>query len=319
MPVDTSPAPVPITSHFSAAREVDMTGLDAFIQQSTSKLWQAPMPEHLKFLLPKAGEVGWSVVDDHLAQQQGVPMSLSGLRRLVNKKVVQFAVNRSGDQSVEEVRSLLTPSTHEWYDVEGFVRTYRDLVEEPTSPVTYKREVQLWNIHKPFPILDWWELHRPGCLDCEQHLQSYGGSALLAIGHNEANPCYFADVMSWLSGSWRLPLAQVPAPRKLPNHASLFWSPSSVVPEVERTFEWKVLVPRRPQLVHPIMSVIRDGELDEALRILDKIGRPSPSARKEDIEIINEHIRTVLQEGPAVPPEIGILKPVKVSATIRTG
>ena len=76
--------------------------------------------------------------------------------------------------------------------------------------------------------------------------------------------------------------------------------------------QWHAIQPGQPLLTHPGMAVIRDGELYEACRILDAIGRPSPSTRKEDIDLINDHICDVLQHGPAVPVEVGVLKKVKV-------
>lgn len=311
--VKLEPRHTPITSNFHDAKEVDTTRIDAFIRRTTHRLLVAPMPKHLTPLLPKAKETWWSVIDELLARQKGIPVSLPAMQREVSRQVVQYAANRTEYQSVAEVKALLaSTNTPSWHDVEGFVRTYRSLVEEPASPISYNKEIQIWNLNKPFPLSSWWELHRQGCDRCEEHLRAHG-SEIAALSNNASNPCYFADIMCWLSAGWRMPLSELHEPDELPNHSSLYWSPSSVIPEVERMFDWGVLVPTKPRLVHPIMSVIRDGDLNDALRVLAKVGTPSPSERKEDVDIINEHIRTVLRDGRAIPPEVGVLKPIKVS------
>ena len=61
-----------------------------------------------------------------------------------------------------------------------------------------------------------------------------------------------------------------------------------------------------------MMAVIRDGELNDQLRILEAIGKPCPYTSKCDIEFINEYIEAWMEVEIEVPADFGKLKRVKV-------
>jgi hypothetical protein len=138
--------------------------------------------------------------------------------------------------SPEEVARFFSPEVAPWHDTAGYVQAYRALVDAPSSPVRYDRKVHLFNLRSPFPIKTWWDLHQPGCGDCTRHLAAHG-NFLSAIRHNEDNPCVFADIYCWLSGGWRLPLSKIPDAGHRSNHSSLDWSPSAMIPEVDRMLD----------------------------------------------------------------------------------
>lgn len=214
--------------------------------------------------------------------------------------------------SLKEIERLFFTNTPAWYDAEGFVWAYQDLVCDPASPVEYDRKIFISNIERPFPLATWWDYHRSDCKECLAHLASHGGDVMAALLANQHNSCWFADILSWLSGGWRIPLRERPGMGEHSNHASLLWSVSSMQPEIQRMIDHGVIIPGRPVLINPAMAVVRQSDIDERCRILREIGHPSPSSKPKDIDIINQHITALLAAHTQVPYAIGALKPIKV-------
>ena len=240
-------------------------------------------------------------------------MALSALRKRVNVAALNFAQHRAEVDgfSRDQIVKIFTPDAAEWHDTEAFVVSYHHLVDAPGSPVTYTRAVDRHPPLSSFPLQEWWDLHRPSCSTCSSHHRDHGGFDG-AMDHNADNTCSFADILSWLSGQWRIPFNSIPPPGSRDNYESLFYAPDMMQDEVDRMKEWSVIVPGIPHLVHPVMAVIRDADLHDACRILQAIGHPSPSEDKRDIATINKHIRAVLDMGVVVPEQLGHLKPIKV-------
>lgn len=234
-----------------------------------------------------------------------MPISLSTIRRRANQDLLATVAPPQASFS-----SLELPAP-DWWDWQGFVYVYHQLVDDPLEPVDYVRRVSPFNYNKPFSIPRWLAYHVKVCGGCKERLVQHGGfhGFMASI---ESCDCPFADVLVWLSGGWRIPLRSRPEPASKPNYPSLLWSPASMRPEVERMFEWGVLCPKVPSVINPAMAVIRDSELAEQCRILEIIGHPSPSTRKEDIDAINQHIRQLLAQGVEAPASVGILKEVKI-------
>ena len=67
------------------------------------------------------------------------------------------------------------------------------------------------------------------------------------------------------------------------------------------------------------MSVIRDGELAEALRLLRGMGRRCPYSHKRDVDHVNTHIAEVLANPPPHHPDlVALLKRVKIRFCLDT-
>jgi hypothetical protein len=281
-----------LRNRFQSAVVVDMSSLHPTIRSTLAQLLKAPLPPDLADILP---DPATSLLEETRRRLSAdIPVSLSCLRREANRALAG-----------------LQPAAPAWFDVEGFVHQYLALVDDPQSPVPYTRQVFMFNVQRPFPLVRWWDAHRVTCLVCQHHHDQYGGFDG-AMRHNEANLCCFADIFCWLSGGWRLPLSEQPQPSRRRNHPSLVWAPSAVVSEMERMFDWGVLYPATPRLVHPLMEVVKEGDIFEQCRLLEAVGHPSPSTRQEDVRLINEHIGRVIEMGVHVPAHLGVLKPVKV-------
>jgi len=210
-----------------------------------------------------------------------------------------------------QIVKIFAPDASEWHDTEAFVASYHNLVDAPGSPVTYTRSVNRNPPFSSFPLQEWWDLHLPSCGKCTNHHREHGGFDK-AMEHNADNPCAFADILSWLSGQWRIPFVSIPPPGARDNYESISYAPDLMQDEVDRMKDWSVLIPGQPHLIHPVMAVIRDSDLQDACRILCAIGHPSPSEDKRDIKAINAHITSLLATGMAVPPHLGQLRPVKI-------
>ena len=67
------------------------------------------------------------------------------------------------------------------------------------------------------------------------------------------------------------------------------------------------------------MSVIRDGELAEALRLLRGMGRRCPYSHKRDVDHVNTHIAEVLANPPPHHPDlVALLNRVKIRFCLDT-
>ena len=286
--------------------------MSPLLQSSVNHVLVSDLPPSDASQLPAASSSEWSMFDKARSRNPDRPVALSGIKREIIRTVAQYAIHRKQDMSPEEIEYFFSPEVPAWYDTSGMVTAYRNLVEHPHSPVSYDRKVNLHNTLTTFPITEWWNMHLPHCNTCSAHLAKEGGVVAAALSRNSDNECHFADIMSWLSGGWRLPLSSWPDRNEAPNHASLLWSPSSVVPEIVRMTEWRAIVPGKPHLVHPMMVVIRDGELNDQLRIMEAIGQPCPRTSKEDIEYINDYIDSLDELEMEIPDHLGRLKKVKV-------
>lgn len=281
---------------------------------NTRVLKKMPLSAKLAQRLPKPSPAVWSAFASVSASNLGRPVSLSSIRKQVNTAALNFAQHRKEVEgySHEQLLKIFAPDALEWHDTEMFVSTYHQLVDAVDSPVQYTRAVNLGSSSlASFPLQEWWALHAPGCDRCTRHHHEHG-TFEEAMAHNADNPCSFADILSWLSGEWRIPFASIPPPSGRDNYESLYFDPDAMQSEVDRMKEWRVIVPGKPHIVHPVMAVIRDSDLHDACRILEAIGHPSPSEAKEDIQAINAHIQSILTSGLEVPSHLGVLKPIKV-------
>lgn len=268
------------------------------------------MPPQHKYLLPRGRDVSWSVADFTL---DGTPVSLPRLRRTMNESAWYYSQHRTGKETVQEVLAHKPSPVPAFDDTSGCVATYRGMVERPGSATNYTRRISLWDINSPFPLEAWWSRHVPHCTTCQHHDQQYG-NAPTALANNHENPCYFADVLCWLSGGFRIPLHSIPPSVRRKNYPSMTWAPAAVNHEFSQMIAWDTLRPiaHCPVLVHPINIVIKDSDIVNAGRILSAINMPLPTERKEDIVIINAHIEQVLASGVPIPPELGELTTIKV-------
>jgi hypothetical protein len=284
---------------------MDLASLHPLLAQLLRQLLQAPLPPGLKHLLPDVGGDLWSAVEER--RQAGIPVSLKTLQRQANKALHEATAGGA---------SLASTKPHPWFDAEGYVTSYRAIIDSPQCPVPYSKAIRMSVIHHPFPLPEWWRLHAPGCNVCSHHEATCGGpiEALLA---NHLNPCWFSDVLAWLSGQWRIPLSAIPEPAERPNHASLLWSPLAMRPEVERMLRWGVLTRQRPTIVNPCMSVVRESEVAEQCRVAAALGRPCPGSRPEDVEAINQHIMELKGEGLKGVEGVGVLKLLKIRFCIN--
>jgi len=241
------------------------------------------------------------------------PTALSAIRKRVNHAALQFAQSRRQVEgmSIATIEKIFAHETFEWHDTDAFVWSYHSLVDAHDSPVVYSRQVDLHPLHASFPLHEWWDLHRSSCSVCQAHHAAHRGY-LGAMEHNSKNTCSFADILSWLSGQWRIPFASIPHPGERDNYESLWYDPATVKKEIARMKNWSVLVFGKPHLIHPLMGVVRDSELFDACRILHAIDHPSPSEDKREVARINDHIRAVLASGIEVPSHLGELKPIKI-------
>jgi len=251
------------------------------------------------------------------AHQANHPIALSAIRKRVNTAALKFAQARQEVEGMPTatIEKIFAHETFEWHDTDSFVWSYHNLVDVSGSPAVYTRRVDLQPPHVSFPLSEWWDLHRSFCKVCQAHHEAHDGYKG-AMEHNTENMCSFADILSWLSGQWRIPLESIPPPGERNNYESLWYDPATVKAEIERMKEWAVLVPGRPHLIHPLMGVVRDSDLYDACRILQAIGHPSPSEDKKDVAAINAHISEVLASGVTIPPHFGVLKPLKVRICI---
>ena len=304
------------TGSFPTPSAVDASGFHELIHNSTKRLLVHELsPDHQR-LLPQQQTDIWSLLDRTIHDSRDVPVSLSSLRDVVKDHILAATAGIGyKDMSAEDIIRDFTAKKPTWHDAAGFVYRYLDLVDDPAVPssVEYSRKIFLGNMDYPFPLQRWWQYHRQtGCQDCMRHLAAHGMKELPALCDNHSNPCWFSDILCWLSGGWRIPLKEQPSPNHHDNHPSLMWSVDSMRPEIARMIDHGVLVEGNPVLTNPGMAVVRESELAERCRVLDEMGHPSPSRAEKDIDSINRHIRSFLETGVEVPAEIGELKPVKL-------
>lgn len=268
-----------------------------------------PLTARLSQQLPKPSAAFRSLY----ASSISAPVSLTDFRRKQSQAVLAYASQRKeiDGMSQEEVVKALRPETSNWKDPASYTLSYHELVDDPDSPVQYSRAINMANVSKPFPLKEWVDLHMPVCQTCQDHHARHGGLDGF-FHHNARNECPFADVLSWLSGEWRIPLASMPPKAALDNYPSLYFDIPAITKEIKRMNEWGTIVRSEAHLIHPAMGVVKDSDVREACRILVAIGRPSPSEDKQDIAIINDHIRQVLAKGVTIPEHLGELKIIPV-------
>lgn len=301
----TSPPPAPIEkSPVMAAQHTLLV--------NTRVIRTMPLSARLAARLPK-GTPGWSAVDNTLSQGGSAPVSLSSLRRKVNAAVIDYAQHRRQVDGlpVDTILKIFRPDRYAWDDTAGFVKAYRALVDAPGSPVVYSRAVNPSPFNSPFPLEKWWALHVRTCSGCDAHHHRHQ-SFLVAMQHNQSNPCVFADILSWLSGEWRIPFSEIPPRGAVENYESLSYDPTAMQAEIDKMKDWQVVIPGQPHVINPCMGVVRDSDVFDACRILQAIGHPSPTEDKKKVQEINAHIHSVLQRAAPVPAHLGSLKPIKV-------
>jgi hypothetical protein len=238
---------------------------------------------------------------------------LTEFRRKASQANLAYAKQRKDLDgfSEEEVLRALRPELFDWKDPGAYTFSYQEIVDGSNSAVQYTRQVNMSKAKGPFPLKEWVDLHRPVCQVCQDHWARHGGIEGF-LRHNDRNQCPLADVLCWLSGEWRIPLASIPPKASLENYPSLYFDIPAITKEIQRMKEWGTIVRGEAHLVHPVMGVVKDSDVREVCRILSAIGRPSPSEDKKDVALINEHINQILEEGVPIPPHLGELKPIPV-------
>lgn len=137
---------------------MEAASIHPLLAQVLRQLLRAILPEELRPLIPDVEGSLESVVQDLLTA--GKPISLSALRRRSNRAL---HVATAGEPA------RLPPQPHAWDDAEGYVTSYRAVMESPDCVVPYSRVITLSRIHHPFPLLAWWAEHVSGCAICSQH------------------------------------------------------------------------------------------------------------------------------------------------------
>ena len=263
-----------ITPPSAAAREL--------LTINVRSLRVTKLTARLSHQLPRASPAFRSIYASSISS----PVCFSDFKRRVSKSVLNYAHSRSHLDGLtkEEIHKILQPDLSDWRDPFSYTLSYHELVDVPGSPVSYSRSINMANVSKPFPLEKWVTLHLPHCQICRKHHQAHGGMEGF-FRHNDTNMCPVADVLSWLSGEWRIPFASIPPAASRKNYESLFFDVKAIKKEIDRMKDWGTIIPGVAHLVHPAMGIIRDSDLREACRILNSIGRPSPSEEKKDVAI----------------------------------
>lgn len=149
-----------LRAYFQDAMVMDLSALHPVLTQPLRQLLRASLPFELRSLVPDvtSGEGVGSVVQAQLTA--GKPISLSAMRRRANRALHEATAGEP---------ARLPPQPHAWDDAEGYVTSYRAIVESPDCVVPYSRVITLSKIHHPFPLLAWWEEHAPCCAVCSSH------------------------------------------------------------------------------------------------------------------------------------------------------
>jgi len=141
-----------LRAFFQGASVMDLSALHPLLPQLLRQLMRAHLPSELKHLLPNVGVELWSAVEER--RQAGIPISLKALQRHVNKALHETT---AGDSSSRAAKP------HPWHDAEGFVTSYRAIINSPECPVPYSTTIPMSKLHHPFPLPEWWGFHAPGC------------------------------------------------------------------------------------------------------------------------------------------------------------
>jgi len=271
-------------------------------------------------MLPKAFGSNTPSVAEHILSKAppAALVSPSSLRRRINASLVLAPKSGREPQSLIAEVDKLCKTAPDFWDTAGYVNEYKQLLPLCDCSVEYSRKIPLFSANPRLKPKIWARHQAVSCQHCRAFYADFP-SIEEALQSNETNPCYHADILAWIAGQWRLPLKEPIPPSRLDNYASLTWSPTAMEPEVRRMVdEWEILRPARPTVIHPGMAVIRDGELQDALRILRGVGDPCPYFQKSDIEKINIHISEALSKLPPRHPARANLKPIKVRFCLDT-
>ena len=144
-PLSTAPsAGNDLGEYFRDSSAMDLAALHPLMAQLLCQLRQAPMPPVLQHLLPDVGVELWSAVEEGL--QAGIPVPLKALRRHANNALREATASES---------SSVGARLHPWHDAEGFVTSYRAIINSPECPVPSSTTIPVPKIHHPFPLPEW--------------------------------------------------------------------------------------------------------------------------------------------------------------------
>ena len=118
-----------------------MDAFDRRIHRNTRYLLQATLTSEQQAALPQPSGL-WSVTDNMLQSSSHIPLSLSGMKKAVNKGAMDYAAERKDDPEVQAVARFFSKDAAPWFDLEGFVVSYHELVDTEVNPIPYTRLVQ---------------------------------------------------------------------------------------------------------------------------------------------------------------------------------
>lgn len=277
---------------------------DPLILQYISCIKTARMQPEWRSLIPNPLREQWSTLVVVLAKHEGKNISLTSMRRQVQKLALSYVIARKS-----KTLSSPTPLTAPWWDPEGMVNGMINARQHAHDGPEYDRAIPVGPDHQPstqFVLSEWAREHQRTCSTCRR----WPSFAALCTA-NQNNPCYFSHILAWLYGKWRFPLTERPPPGRLDNYESFEWSPVSMAVEVQRMLERAHLVEGEPTLIHPSMGVVKLGDLKNRLLALAAIGRPSVYTAPHQVDLLNHDLAQARAALPHDHPEQARLKKVK--------
>jgi len=109
---------------------------------------------------------------------------------------------------------------------------------------------------------------------------------------NTLNTCYIAVVLSWIHNGYLPLLQELPPPRQIHNSPSLLKAPTSIAAQHQSDVDNGYICPGESSHISPLLNVIRDSEVEDAIEILRQNLSPSllPDNLGDDIDTLNSLI-----------------------------
>ena len=224
----TTPSPppsgLPEPSRLEALRELLQVNQplllrrDPLIRQYITCIRTAPMQDDWYTLIPDPLRESWSTLALVMEKYRGKTISLTSMRRQVQKLALGYAISRKAHHN-HTPRQLTPP----WWDPEGMVKGMVAARQMAHDGPEYDRHIPTGPDHRPttdFQLTEWVREHQRICAQCQQW-----PSFAAFCAHNQDNPCYFSHLLAWVYGKWRFPLTERPPAGRLDNYESFGWSP----------------------------------------------------------------------------------------------
>jgi hypothetical protein len=259
------------------------------------------LPRRLEALLPTAvaDPFTWSVAARLLAS--GRYRTLPALRRAINKSLA----------AVLQPDRVLRPAPPAFTDAAGVIEGFLACWREAGNAHDYKvRFVGHGVIRSAFRLPVLWEGHQRACNVCAERGEFWAAMAEVA---GRDRPCFFDHVLNFLGG-WGFvpPLSRYPEHAlSRGNHASVAHAAAAVTKEISGMLAMGAAVVGEPRCCHPILVVVKEGDLEDRARALESLDRPLPCpAAAEHLDEVNAHIDRVREELPEAAAAAR-LQPVK--------